>query len=92
MRRLGAAVENLARSSLRCVGDPLLAKNRRNYEARLEEMAKTIFLEMGAPITMTRDQQAAAGLYHINAFIQALENFEFEKKPTPMPSARHGRG
>ncbi|KAB2729209.1 aldehyde dehydrogenase family protein [Brucella intermedia] len=52
------------------------------YEARLEEMAKTISREMGAPITMARDQQAAAGLYHINAFIQALENFEFEEKPT----------
>ncbi|GLU27880.1 aldehyde dehydrogenase family protein [Brucella sp. NBRC 12950] len=50
------------------------------YEARLDDMAKTISLEMGAPITMARDQQAAAGLYHINAFIEALENFDFEEK------------
>lgn len=52
------------------------------YEARLEDMAKTISLEMGAPITMARDQQAVAGLYHLNAFIQALENFDFEEKRT----------
>ncbi len=52
------------------------------YEARLEDMAKTISLEMGAPITMARDQQAAAGLYHINAFTQALENFDFEERRT----------
>lgn len=52
------------------------------YEARLEDMAKTISLEMGAPITMARDQQVAAGLYHLNAFIQALENFDFEEKRT----------
>lgn len=52
------------------------------YEARLEDMAETISLEMGAPITMARDQQAAAGLSHLNAFIQALENFDFEEKRT----------
>ncbi len=45
-------------------------------------MAKTISLEMGTPITMARDQQAAAGLYHINAFNQALENFEFDEERT----------
>lgn len=49
------------------------------YESRINEMAQAISLEMGAPITLARDAQAAAGLFHINAFIEAFENFEFEK-------------
>ncbi|MBQ0707568.1 MULTISPECIES: aldehyde dehydrogenase family protein [unclassified Ochrobactrum] len=49
------------------------------YEARLDEMAKAISLEMGAPITLARESQAAAGLSHTKAFIAAFENFEFEE-------------
>ncbi|KXO75111.1 aldehyde dehydrogenase family protein [Brucella anthropi] len=53
------------------------------YEARLEEMAKAISLEMGAPITLARESQAAAGLSHTKAFIAAFENFEFEEILSP---------
>lgn len=53
------------------------------YEARLEEMAKAISLEMGAPITLARESQAAAGLSHTKAFIAAFENFEFEELLSP---------
>lgn len=53
------------------------------YEARLDEMAKTISLEMGAPITLARGSQAAAGLSHTKAFIAAFENFEFEEILSP---------
>ena len=53
------------------------------YEARLHEMAKTISLEMGAPITLARESQAAAGLSHTKAFIAAFENFEFEEVLSP---------
>lgn len=53
------------------------------YEARLDEMAKTISLEMGAPITLARESQAAAGLSHTKAFIAAFENFEFEEILSP---------
>lgn len=49
------------------------------YESRLDEMAKTISLEMGAPIKLARESQAAAGLSHAKAFIAAFENFEFEE-------------
>ncbi|WP_043062853.1 aldehyde dehydrogenase family protein [Brucella anthropi] len=53
------------------------------YETRLEEMAKAISLEMGAPITLARGSQAAAGLSHTKAFIAAFENFEFEEILSP---------
>lgn len=53
------------------------------YESRLDEMAKTISLEMGAPITLARESQAAAGLSHTKAFIAAFENFEFEEILSP---------
>ena len=53
------------------------------YEARLEEMAKAISLEMGAPITLARESQAEAGLSHTKAFIAAFENFEFEELLSP---------
>ncbi|MHC5232194.1 aldehyde dehydrogenase family protein [Brucella sp. LJL56] len=49
------------------------------YESHLDEMAKTISLEMGAPIKLARESQAAAGLSHTKAFIAAFENFEFEE-------------
>ena len=53
------------------------------YETRLEEMAKAISLEMGAPITLARESQAEAGLSHTKAFIAAFENFEFEELLSP---------
>lgn len=49
------------------------------YESRLGEMAKAISMEMGAPIKLARESQAAAGLSHTRAFIAAFENFEFEE-------------
>jgi len=52
----------------------VLRKIAEIYAARHEDIAQAISLEMGAPISMARDQQAAAGLWHINGFIEALEN------------------
>lgn len=49
------------------------------YKAREKEMAETISLEMGAPIDMANEQQAAAGSEHIANFIRACEGFEFER-------------
>ncbi|MEM7171377.1 MAG: aldehyde dehydrogenase family protein [Pseudomonadota bacterium] len=43
-----------------------------HLDDRLPEMAKAISMEMGAPISMALDQQAAAGVGHIKGFIQAL--------------------
>jgi len=53
------------------------------YERRLEEMAQAISKEMGAPIKLARESQAAAGLSHTKAFIAAFENFEFEEILSP---------
>lgn len=42
-------------------------------EAREEEMAQAITAEMGAPITLSRTQQAASGTGHLRAFLQAFD-------------------
>lgn len=50
------------------------------YKSRSDEMGETISREMGAPIDMAEASQSGSGSYHIEAFIQALENFEFEQE------------
>ncbi len=55
----------------------LLEKLAEIYVNRSAEMAHTISAEMGAPLTLAINAQAAAGLEHIKAFIRALKNFEF---------------
>ena len=47
------------------------------YESRIEEIALAISREMGAPISLSRDVQAASGAAHIRSFIEELERFEF---------------
>jgi len=41
---------------------------------RFEELAQAITTEMGAPITMSREAQADAGVGHLEGFIEALRN------------------
>ncbi|MHB2267244.1 aldehyde dehydrogenase family protein [Aliihoeflea sp. PC F10.4] len=48
------------------------------YKARMDDMAKAISDEMGAPMTLAMESQAAAGIGHIKAFIRTLNTFEFE--------------
>ena len=48
------------------------------YERRAADMAEAISSEMGAPKKLAVNAQAAAGLGHIKAFIQALKAFSFE--------------
>ena len=48
------------------------------YERRAGEMAEAISKEMGAPMKLATNAQAAAGLGHIKAFIRALKEFKFE--------------
>ncbi len=57
----------------------LISKLADIYEARNDEMAEAISLEMGAPIDMARQAQAGAGSWHIRNFLTALEDFEFER-------------
>lgn len=49
------------------------------YQKRSDDMAEAISMEMGAPIDMARSAQAGSGSYHIEGFIQAFEQFEFER-------------
>lgn len=48
------------------------------YEARYDEMTRTISREMGAPMTLAAQAQARAGHAHIRAFIDVLHEFTFE--------------
>ncbi|WP_332059684.1 aldehyde dehydrogenase family protein [Bartonella sp. CB74] len=48
------------------------------YEKRSEDMAKTISMEMGAPIDMARNAQTATGSHHIRNFIKAFKEFSFQ--------------
>lgn len=49
------------------------------YTSRSEDLARAISTEMGAPIDMARNQQAAAGVGHLNNFLRAAKAFEFER-------------
>lgn len=48
------------------------------YKSRTHDMARAISEEMGAPMKLATEEQAAAGSYHIKNFIRALKSFEFE--------------
>jgi len=49
------------------------------YEQRLEDMARVISQEMGAPIDLARQRQAPAALRHIDNYLAAIESFSFER-------------
>jgi aldehyde dehydrogenase (NAD+) len=48
------------------------------YKAKSEEMAQTISLEMGCPLSLSRAAQSAAGLGHLFEIVKVLETFKFE--------------
>ncbi|MDZ4738038.1 MAG: aldehyde dehydrogenase family protein [Rhodospirillaceae bacterium] len=50
------------------------------YFKRKEDVALAISDEMGAPMGLARNAQAAVGLGHLKATIEALEKFEFEEQ------------
>src|SRR3984957_7194522 len=49
------------------------------YSRRLEELAKIISQEMGAPLSLSRAAQAVAGLAHLATARAVLADFEFER-------------
>jgi aldehyde dehydrogenase (NAD+) len=49
------------------------------YKSHMEEMAETISLEMGAPISLSRAAQAPAGLAHFLEIVKVLKHFNFEE-------------
>ena len=52
----------------------LLSNLLKITKERFEELAQAITTEMGAPITMSREAQADAGVGHLEGFIDALKN------------------
>jgi aldehyde dehydrogenase (NAD+) len=46
------------------------------YESRYDDMVNAITLEMGAPVTLSKDEQAYAGIDHLQTTIKALRQFE----------------
>ncbi|MBI66091.1 MAG: aldehyde dehydrogenase family protein [Candidatus Marinimicrobia bacterium] len=57
----------------------LLNKLLEIYIKRSKEMAKSISIEMGAPIDWANDQQSESGESHIKTFINKFSEFKFEK-------------
>ena len=47
------------------------------YQSRVEEMAKAISLEMGAPMDMSRDSQAPCLPWHLKNFLTAFDQMEW---------------
>jgi aldehyde dehydrogenase (NAD+) len=59
------------------------------YKRRTPEMARTISLEMGAPIDMALERQVGAGTWHMTNFISAFRDFKFLRPLGPhAPSDR----
>lgn len=50
------------------------------YEARMDDIATVVSLEMGAPISLARGAQAPAGLGHLMATLAAYEEMELEER------------
>ncbi|MCV3270237.1 aldehyde dehydrogenase family protein [Roseobacter sinensis] len=57
----------------------LLKKLLEIYNARAEEMAQAMSMEMGAPIDLARAQQVGAGSWHLEGFLKAFDDFSFER-------------
>jgi aldehyde dehydrogenase (NAD+) len=49
------------------------------YEARFEELAQAMTLEMGSPITFSREVQAVNALGHFKQMLEVLKSYKFER-------------
>ena len=49
------------------------------YDARREEIAQALSKEIGVPISYARTMQVPIGAQHLNAMIQVLETYAFER-------------
>ncbi len=58
----------------------LLEKLLAIYRRRYDEMADTITAELGAPKTMSREQQADVGVGHLQGYIDALKRLKLREK------------
>jgi aldehyde dehydrogenase (NAD+) len=58
----------------------LLERILAGYKTHYEEIAAAISDEMGAPMKLARESQAAVGVGHLTAMIDVLQHFKFEEK------------
>jgi aldehyde dehydrogenase (NAD+) len=57
-----------------------LAKIIAGFRARLPELARTMTLEMGAPITFATERQATVALFHFEEAARVLAAYPFEER------------
>ncbi len=53
------------------------------FRARLPELARTMTLEMGSPITFATERQATVALFHFEEAVRVLADFAFEERMGP---------
>jgi len=53
------------------------------FKARLPELARTMTLEMGSPITFSTERQATVALFHFEEVVRVLEAYQFEEPMGP---------
>ena len=58
----------------------LLLRILENYTHRYDDFVKAISDEMGAPVGLARDAQAAIGVAHLKTMIDILEHFQFSEQ------------
>lgn len=57
-----------------------LTKIIEGFRARLPELARTMTLEMGAPITFSTERQATVALFHFEEAARVLADYKFEER------------
>ena len=50
------------------------------FRARLPDLARTMTLEMGSPITFATERQATVALFHFEEAVRVLSSFAFEER------------
>ena len=81
-RAVGAARRAFATYSETSVEDRLayLLKIVEGFKLRLPELARTMTLEMGAPITFSTERQATVALFHFEEAARVLATYPFEER------------
>ena len=66
----------------------LMERVREIYIARADEMADAISREMGAPQQLAKVNQVGAGTWHMDGFLEALHEIDFEAPLASSPKER----
>jgi aldehyde dehydrogenase (NAD+) len=57
----------------------LIKRIMKGYAARRDELAQTMTLEMGTPITFSHEVQASMALFHFEEMLRVLDSYDFEQ-------------